>query len=375
MEFPIVMVDSLYERPKDQENEIFTKIEKRYFKRPAFEPYKDKKYFDFWRLYYTAFSRAQNLLVLTCNENFDDNGKWKTPSKFFIEQYNQIEAYDKVDYTNLAFEEVKPVDLKRAYSFTSHIELYENCALQYKFFKELGFTQGRVGTTLFGRLVHETIEDVHRTAMRHEEKSITPEKLRRWIDVNYLTLSKCEHSYLGARQIDMAYKQVKAYVERMNSGSLFFDTATEPLWSCIQDAEVDVSLVKNNYILKGKVDLIIGDGTNVEIIDFKSEKKTNLEAITMDRYKRQLEIYAHLIEEQMGKKVSKMHLYYTGECEGNPLVTFEKSKESIATSIKAFDAIVEKIQNHEFLTEAKNKKTCLNCDMRYYCGKVKTGKE
>jgi DNA helicase-2/ATP-dependent DNA helicase PcrA len=34
-----------------------------------YEPYDQTKYFDFWRLYYTAFSRAQDLLVLTCNEN------------------------------------------------------------------------------------------------------------------------------------------------------------------------------------------------------------------------------------------------------------------------------------------------------------------
>ena len=62
-------------------------------------------------------------------------------------------------------EEVKPVNLKQQFSFTSHIEVYENCSLQYKFFKELGFTQVRVGATLFGTLVHETIEDVHRAAM------------------------------------------------------------------------------------------------------------------------------------------------------------------------------------------------------------------
>ena len=54
-------------------------IEGKYFHRPAFEPYEVTKFFDFWRLYYTAFSRAQDLLVLTCDENK------RTPSKYFIE--------------------------------------------------------------------------------------------------------------------------------------------------------------------------------------------------------------------------------------------------------------------------------------------------
>ncbi|MEI2715479.1 MAG: hypothetical protein V9E98_00515 [Candidatus Nanopelagicales bacterium] len=34
---------------------------------------------------------------------------------------------------------VKEVNLKREYSFTSHLTLFENCAEQYRFFKELAF--------------------------------------------------------------------------------------------------------------------------------------------------------------------------------------------------------------------------------------------
>lgn len=270
---------------------------------------------------------------------------------------------------------VKPVNIKQSFSFTSHIELYENCSLQYKFFKELGFAQIRVGATLFGTLVHETIEDVHRAAMRHEESSITPDNVRVWLDTNYSTLSKSEHSYLGVKQVDAAYRQVLAYVERMTNGTGLTGKGVatgESLWSHIQDAEVDVSLVKPEYILKGTVDLIRGDGDTVEIVDFKSEKRPDLveQAEAFERYKRQLEVYAHLVEEKTGKNVSKMHLYYTGEEGENPTVTFEKSQDAIDKTILEFDKVVAKIQNHEFSTEAKNKKSCLNCDMRYYCKKV-----
>jgi DNA helicase-2/ATP-dependent DNA helicase PcrA len=119
--------------------------------------------------------------------------------------------------------------------------------------------------------------------------------------------------------------------------------------------------------------LIIGDRDTVEIVEFKSEKKPDLQTDleSMKRYGRQLEVYAHLVEKRIGKQVSKMHLYYTGENTGDPIVTFEKSKKSIDVVVKTFDEIVEKIQNREFGTEAKDKKTCLNCDMRYYCQKVK----
>ncbi len=373
MEFPIVMVDSLSAVPVTKNDEIIEAIEKKYFHRPAFESKDDIKFFDFWRLYYTAFSRAQNLLVLSC---YEKAGRGRTPSKYFEECYQKLPSYDEVDLSNMELAEVKPVNIKQTFSFTSHIELYENCSLQYKFFKELGFAQIRVGATLFGTLVHETIEDIHRAAMRHEEATITPDNVRTWLDTNYSTLSKSEHSYLGAKQVDAAYNQVLAYVERMEKGIGFVngngDGSGESLWSFIQDAEVDVSLVKPEYILKGTVDLIRGDGDTIEIVDFKSEKKPEKEEQleAFQRYKRQLEVYAHLVEEKTGKNVSKMHLYYTGDDTGDPTVTFEKSKDAIDTTIKQFDKVVEKIQNHEFYTEAKNKKSCLNCDMRYYCKKV-----
>ena len=369
MEFPVVMVDSLYDRPTAKKEGLIASVEKKYFKRPEFEKHSDIKYFDFWRLYYTAFSRAQNLLVLTCNEC---GGRWRTPSKAFEKLYKKLKPYDVQDLSNEVFEEVKPVNLKQTFSFTSHIELYENCSLQYKFFKELGFTQVRVGATLFGTLVHETIEDVHRAALRHEEDTITPEKVREWLNANYTTLSKREHSYLGTKQVDAAYRQVQAYVDHMNNGTMMSGERGEPLWNYIQDAEVDVSLVKPDYILKGTIDLIRGEGNTIEIVDFKSEKRPDFinESESINRYRRQLEVYAHLVEERTGKQVSRMHLYYTGEDNGNPMISFNKSKESIEATISTFDSVVEKIQKHEYKTKAKNKKICQNCDMRYYCGKV-----
>lgn len=357
MEFPVVMVDSLNGVPRKDSNNLIEKIENKYFRREAFEIRNDIKYFDFWRLYYTAFSRAQNLLVLSCCEK---QGRGQTPSKYFEECYQNLKNYDEVDLSNIYLERIKPVNIKDTYSFTSHIALYENCALQYKFFKELGFTQVRIGATLFGTLVHETIEDVHRAAMRHEESTIVPENIRSWFETNYSTLSKQEHSYLGQAQLDAAYNQVIRYVERNKSD-----------WSRIQDAEVDVSLVKSDYILLGKVDLIRGEGDTVEIVDFKSEKKPDLieKAEIVERYRRQLEAYAYLVEEKTGKTVSKMHLYYTGEENGVPTISFDKSSDSIDKTIKEFDIVVEKIQNKDFSGRAKDKNLCSNCDMRYFCRK------
>lgn len=357
MEFPVVMVDSLNATPRTNSDKVFEAVEEKYFRRQAFENQDDIKFFDFWRLYYTAFSRAQNLLVLSC---YEKKGHGATPSKYFEECYRKLPDYDEVDLSKLKLEKVKPVKVKDTFSFTSNIEVYENCALQYKIFKELGFTQVRVGATLFGTLVHETIEDVHRAAMRKEVNTITPENIRMWFDTNYGTLSKNEHSYLGQKQLEAAYRQVLRYVERNGRD-----------WSKIQDAEVEVSLVKEEYILQGKVDLIKGDNDTVEIVDFKSEKKPDMEieCESLERNRKQLDVYAHLIEEKTGKQVSKLHLYYTGEESGVPTITFDKSQESIDHTIEEFEEVVDKIQRRDFSGRAKNKTLCQNCDMRYYCRK------
>ena len=354
MEFPIVIVDSLSSVPRKTSRDLMLEIEDKYFKRSAYEPYDQTKFFDFWRLYYTAFSRAQDLLILTCDENK------RTPSQYFKSLYNELQSVESAEFNiqDFNFKDVKAVNLKDIFSFTSHITVYETCALQYKFYKELDFMPVRAGAMIFGMLVHETIEDVHRAAIRKEEATITEDNVTKWFDANYASISKSEHSYLAEPQREAALKQVVRYVERQHGD-----------WSSIQQAEVDVSLVKPDYIIEGKIDLVKGDNGTVEILDFKSEKKPDLvkQADRLEQYRRQLHLYAHLIEERTGQKVSKMHLYYTGEENGVPLITYPYIKTAIEGTMAAFDDSVQKIMKKEYKECSSDIKVCKNCDFRFYC--------
>lgn len=354
MEFPIVFVDSLSNVPRKNTNDLMMQIEERYFKRPAFEPHEVTKFFDFWRLYYTAFSRAQDLLILTCNEDK------RTPSNYFKEIYGELQSVNSSDFDirEFNFKPIKDVNIKNTYSFTSHITVYETCALQYKFYKELEFMPVRANAMLFGTLVHETIEDIHRAALRHEEQTITEENVSRWFDSNYVSLTKTEHTYLAGPQREAALKQVLRYVDRQHGD-----------WSMIQQAEVDVSLVKPDYIIEGKVDLIKGEGDTVEIVDFKSQRKPDMvkDREQLERYRRQLHIYAHLVEERTGKKVSKMHIYYTGEDSGVPTITYPYTKSAVEGTMAVFDDTVKKIMRKDFHHCANDSKVCAECDFRFYC--------
>lgn len=364
LEFPVVMVGSLNLVPRKDFGEIDLILQENYFHKPPYEPIEETKNFDFWRLFYTAFSRAQNLLVLTGRES-NGRGLAKLPSKYFEKHFRKLGSWRDEAFTpeNLDLEPMKEINIKHEYSFTSDILVYENCPLQYKFFRELEFSPVRTAATLFGILVHESIEDIHKAVLRGEAEMISPESITSWYNRNYNTLSKTLKTYLGEGQKAAALEQVINYYERQKND-----------WDKIKEAEVDVSLVKDAYILRGKIDLVRGEGDSVEIIDFKSEwRKPNVndmeEREKLDRYKRQLEVYAHIVEERTGYNVSRMHLYYTGEKSGTPYITYDYSKRSIDKTIKTFDLVVDLIEskNYDMKKVKKCEKLCGNCDFRYYC--------
>ena len=359
MEFPIVFVDSLYSVPRLQNDSLMSKIEVYYFNflnRPEFEPKDDIKFFDFWRLYYTAFSRAQNLLILTC---YHEN---KTPSKHFREIYNSLPSIDDKNFCldSFNFAQIKDVNLKNNFSFTSHITVYETCSLQYKFYRELDFMPVRENAMLFGMLVHETIEDIHRAALRNEAHSINPDNIESWLRANYDSLSRSTRSYLSSKQIFIALSHVINYFEHQRGK-----------WENIKQAEFNISLVKENYIIDGKIDLIRGSNDSLEIVDFKSTRKPDLNdpdsKKLLELYRRQLHIYAHLVEQRTGQKVSRMNLYFTGEFDSVPIISFPYLTTAIQGTLASFDDTVQQILRKNFNKRSTDDKICSNCDFRHYC--------
>jgi DNA helicase-2/ATP-dependent DNA helicase PcrA len=359
LEFPVVVVGSLEATPRKQFTRLTEILESGYLTRPAFEPLEKTKYYDFRRLFYTAFSRAQNLLVLACHEK---EGRGRTPSVFFADQYDELPSWRDPVFipTNLPLEKVKDINLKYEYSFTSHLTLFENCAEQYRFFRDLEFAPIRTNPILFGSLVHQTIEDIHKAVLRGEENKLSEPQVNAWFDTNYAFLTKKERVYLASYVKNIALEQVLRYYRRNQNN-----------WSRIKDAEVDVSLVKNEYILKGSIDLLVGEGKTVELIDFKSEKKPDVnnpsDREKLDRYRRQLEVYAHIVEERTGLVVSKTHLYYTSEEDGNPYITYPKDSRAIEKTIATFDQVVHRIEQRDYSISERPTKLCHSCDMRFYC--------
>ncbi|MBE6290307.1 MAG: ATP-dependent helicase [Bacteroidaceae bacterium] len=363
LEFPITIVGSMNAVPVKSYTELDKILQEEYYHKPIYEPLDQTKYFDFARLYYTAFSRAQNLLLLTGCEF--STGR-KTPSAYFERYWRSLPKWSdsSIDLHKVDLANVKPINIKHEYSFTSHILLYENCPRQYKFYKELQFTEERKGSTLGGSLLHQTIEDIHKAVLRGEPETLTNGNIESWFNTNYQLLVKQLHSYLAEAQRNAILRQVLNYRDQ-NAGK----------WHRIKEAEVDVSLVKEDYILKGKIDLVEGENGTVELVDFKSGEKPDVNTTDehkrkiLNQYRRQLEVYAYLIEQRYGHKVSAMHLYYPKEESGNPRITYRYQAQNIENTIEAFDDVVKKIENKEFSMKGvrRNEKNCSECDLRFYC--------
>ena len=361
-QFPVVFVDSLWAFPdtniqRDRNTELMRNIQESYSRRPEFEPYDSIKFFDFWRLYYVAFSRARDLLILTCKEDAN------TPSKYLEGAYNTLDDADEVfSPAEAEITQSAGAGAKHTYSFTGDILTYETCPTQYKFLRELEFSPRVSQSTFMGTLIHATIEDIHRAALNHEENRITEQNISEWFRENYEHLSRTHQAYLSRAGREAALSQVMNYVRHQGSD-----------WSAVFRAENEAKALRENYILEGKIDLITMRDGGTEITDFKSGPKPNIN-INRDRelletYRRQLNVYAYLVEKSSGLKVSRMKLYYTGENTNAPEITYTYNPEEAENIMNGFDDTVAKIVSRDFSAKAKDPEICRECDFRFYCGR------
>lgn len=78
-----------------------------------------------------------------------------------------------------------------------------------------------------------------------------------------------------------------------------------------------------------------------------------------------------IVQQTTGLKVSKMHIYYPKEENGNPKISFSFNPDNVATTIQNFDEVVHKIEAKDFSMQgvACHEKQCHECDMRFYCNK------
>jgi DNA helicase-2/ATP-dependent DNA helicase PcrA len=350
LEFPVVVVGSLSTQlssPKQVDRDLAS-----FYHRLPFEPETRITLFDRMRLHYVAFSRPQKVLVLTAHE---------PPKDHFTNIWQGLPQWPYVQKDLLAaqrFELRERMPVKKSYSFTGDLKIYETCPRQYQFFREYDFTPSRSAVIFFGLLVHQTIEEIHRIALDGALHTVDEARIRVLFERAFRFLCLSDVRPIGDTAKEAAFRQVLNY----------FHQNQAEMRRVIQ-TEVDVSLEKDGYILVGKVDLLLGGDGKLELLDFKTSPRPIGSPELIAAYERQLCTYAHILERRHGRHVDRLLLYWTAEArKEGALMVLPYDPRRVDEAGLHFDETVRRIQAHEFaVITAPEPAICKECDLRMLC--------
>lgn len=350
LEFPVVIVGSLSDEldsPKRIDRNLGP-----FYHRPPFEPEDRITLFDRMRRHYVAFSRPQKLLVLTTHE---------VPRPHFAAIWQGLPQWPYVERELLGAQRWalrQRMPLKRPYSFTGDLRIYETCPRQYQFFREFDFTPSRSAVIFFGLLVHQTIEEVHRLVLDGKAGELDELRIRDLFDRTFQFLLLSDVRPIDDVARAAAFRQVLNYVAQNRS-----DMAR------VIETEVDVSVEKEGYILTGKIDLLLGGDGKLELLDFKTSPRPTNSPELLAAYERQLCTYAHILERRHGKRVDRLMLYWTAEPnKADALMVFPYDPRRVEEAGQHFDHVVRAIQNDDFeIRVVPEAGICKECDVRWLC--------
>lgn len=292
LEFEAVFVSGLYDSPKPNSPGF---LEKR-----APEDFSFVK--DFYRKYYTAFTRAKNLLVI-----LDNSEDYKL--REFGENLPTSSLLKSLDFLRSEEREEKPI-----FAYTTDIEVFKSCPLKYRFVRKLEFKIPKNKALSFGTNTHKLAEFY---CLRPEGR----EDLEKFLEKN------------------PSYKEsIDNFIKRD------FD---------VENVEANYKLDRNFYILQGKVDLSLDDGSIIDI------KTGSYNEDFIEAYKGQLMTYRWLI---LGNnhKINKMYLYFIEE---DKLIEVGETD----FDINEIDKIARLITRNIGYRRTDDTDTCRFCQMKYFC--------
>ena len=296
LEYDVVFVSSLNDNPRKDMRAFSQKLEAK----------KESDFLkNYYRKYYTAFTRAKNLLVLLDNSQ-------NSYLKNFAFSLNSSSILKTIDFK---FKE--DIIKKEILAYTTDISIYKSCPLKYKFIRVLDFKKEKSKSLEFGSKVHSLAE--------------------------YLTNLKKEN--LSYHAINDFIKENKEFQKPIEN----FVNRNFP----IKYSEMNIKLDRFSYILQGNIDIILEDGT---IIDIKTGRADENNLIS---YKNQLLTYYNLLVYN-NKKVNKMILYFIEE---DKLIEVEKSD----FDMKNIDEIGKNIVEKNIEIKTQDKRQCKFCPMAYFC--------
>lgn len=162
LEFPVVVLGNLR---KDANERVLDRLARQLGARRR-EPRDAAPTYDVARMFYVALSRAKQALILCpyAGRGQRYREEFKEPMRFYASKLDDFDA--GTIHPGDALESAIP----HPYSFTGDYIQYSICPRRYMLYRRYGFVPSRSQTTIFGNLVHRTIEDLHQFLMQRREQ-------------------------------------------------------------------------------------------------------------------------------------------------------------------------------------------------------------
>lgn len=353
LEFPVIAVGRLDKLPPQSDDEDGDL--QAFYHRSRFEPASYIQEFDHRRLYYVAFSRARSMLAL---------GATKKPDARFASLLRSVPGWPEAQSRLRSMPRTPDRGLhsltKPRYSYTNHIQMYEICPRKFRFFQEYNFTPAYTVDAFSGLLVHQALERIHKLVLEGKLGTLDEMEVRIVFDRAFNFLQCSSMQTISWSERERALHQVLNYFHQ-NYSQL----------DRIEAAELNVQVEKEDYVLTGKIDLLMRGRNGLEVMDFKTGKRPTKNSQHLALYKQQLYLYALAIEKSKQQLPEKLFLYWTGEQrKEDALMEIPCQSEHVKQANRYFDDIAARIKRQEFaVVKPPGAEVCRVCDIRHLCKK------
>ncbi len=389
LEFPVVILGN---PRKSQQPQRLEQLMQPLLGRDG-EPIERQGKFDAMRLFNVALTRAENLLVLP-----DYRGKGQTLNRPFSSLVPRLPQIRDLDFASVPAAAASQSELPRTWSYTGDYVPYRQCPRQYFIFRQHEFAPARAQPAFFGRLVHETIESLHRELISQRDAGVTDPRvdddvLRRLFDVTYQRLQSETGFFLLSYVAEIAWRQVQMYWRGLPH-----------IATAVAEPEVKLHLPnqrtakRRRYAIEGVVDVVAGVN-GVTLYDIKTCHIEEIHA-NSKLYQQQLLLYAHvwngfrpttpvqhiaIISTAVpaaandaidSRDTNKLDLALSN---WNPVVPIPLTGEDVQTTLNDFGRVVDLIEDGQFSPPTPNalanragnrsfaQRVCRNCDARFSC--------
>ena len=298
------------------------------------------------RLMYVACTRAKSNLILTHSDTHTGTTQRK-PSRFLVEMFgedtiigNTLQDQPKANLSPIsrpALPESAPAlpnTMKAGDKLllsASQLNDYLRCPLDFYYRHVLNVPSEPNASSAVGTLFHALLQDINQAKMNQSDIP-TLERLLQRIEEDWP-----DEGYLSAEQRERALRHAKLALK--DTYARILDQPV-PLAS---EEPFRVSVPGSNVILKGRIDAVLQDGEEVEIVDYKTStsatdpKKAKQSATSS----KQLEMYALAWREKHGSMPSKLSLDFVQTNQVGSVAKRESTIDKLCESIsKAGEAIL-----------------------------------